>query len=60
VDEQQMKSILTKDQMDIWTGSQEYANANNLWQVVKQMQGFQQQQQQQVHARRAASAVIKK
>ncbi len=32
-----LKSILTKDQMDIWTGSQEFANANNLWQVVKQV-----------------------
>jgi hypothetical protein len=61
VEDQDMKSILTKDQMNIWTGSQEYANANNLWNVVKQMQGFQIQRQQQVqqHPRRAASTVIK-
>jgi hypothetical protein len=36
VDDNDLKSILTKDQIDTWTGSQDYANANNLWQVVKQ------------------------
>ncbi|HEX4140628.1 MAG TPA: hypothetical protein VHY09_09795 [Candidatus Methylacidiphilales bacterium] len=54
VEDQDLKSILTKDQMDLWTGSQEFANANNLWQVVKQMhvqQGIQ-------RVRRTARAVI--
>jgi hypothetical protein len=37
VDDQALKSVLTKDQMDLWTGSQEFANANNLWQIVRQM-----------------------
>ena len=39
VNDQDLKSVLTKDQMDLWTGSQEFANANNLWQIVKQMHG---------------------
>jgi hypothetical protein len=50
IDETSLKAILTKDQMDLWTGSQDYANANNLWRVV-----------QQVHAQRVrvnARAVI--
>ncbi len=54
VDDQQLKSILSKDQMDIWTGSSEFANANNLWQVVKQMRG------QRVQGIRRAVRVIKK
>jgi hypothetical protein len=53
IDEQSLKSILTKEQMDLWTGSQQYGNANNLWQVVKQMHG-----QQQQRTRRTARALI--
>jgi hypothetical protein len=37
VDEDQLKTILTKDQMDAWTGSQDYANATNLWRAVQQV-----------------------
>jgi hypothetical protein len=39
VDDKDLRSILSKDQMDAWTGSQAYATANNLWQVIKQMRG---------------------
>jgi hypothetical protein len=53
VDDQQLKSILTKDQMDLWTGSQQFGNANNLWQVVKQMHV-----QQAQRVRRTARALI--
>jgi hypothetical protein len=55
VDNQQLQAVLTKDQMDLWTGSQEFANASNLWQVVKQMHA----QQQRIHqVRRTARTVI--
>jgi len=55
VDDDQLKSALTKDQMDLWTGSQEFGNANNLWQVVKQTH----MQQQRIHSvRRTTRAVI--
>ena len=37
VDDNDLKAILTKDQMDAWTGSQDFANATNLWQPIKQM-----------------------
>jgi len=37
IDDNDLKAILTKDQMDLWTGSQDYANANNLWRVVEQV-----------------------
>jgi hypothetical protein len=56
VDDQQLKSILTKDQMDLWTSSPQFANANNLWQVVHQMRG--QPGIQIRHVRRAARPVI--
>ena len=55
LDDQQLQVVLTKDQLDLWTGSQEFANASNLWQVVKQMHA----QQQRIHqVRRTARAVI--
>jgi len=38
IEDQDLKSIITKDQMDEWTGSQQFANSTNLWQTVKQMQ----------------------
>ena len=57
VDDPQLKAVLTKDQMDLWTGSQEFANANSLWQVVKQMH-TQQQQQRIQKVRHTARAVI--
>lgn len=37
LDDKDLKAILTKDQIDMWTGSQDYANATNLWQVVRQV-----------------------
>ena len=37
VEDQDLKSILTKDQMDLWTASQQFANATNFWQMIKQM-----------------------
>jgi hypothetical protein len=32
-----LKAIFTKQQMALWTGSQEYTNANSWWQNVEQM-----------------------
>ena len=55
LDDDALKTVLTKEQIDLWTRSQEFANANNLWQVVKQMHT----QQQRVHqVRRTVRAVI--
>jgi len=55
LDDNALKSVLTNDQINLWTGSQEFANANNLWQVVKQMHT----QQQRIHqVRRTVRAVI--
>jgi hypothetical protein len=55
LEDQQLQAVLTKDQMDLWTGSQEFANASSLWQVVKQMHAQQQRVQK---IRRTARAVI--
>jgi hypothetical protein len=55
LDDQQLQAVLTKDQMDLWTGSQEFATANSLWQVVKQMHTQQQRIQK---VRRTARTVI--
>ena len=52
LDDQQLQAVLTKEQMDAWAGSQEFANASSLWQVVKQMHA----RVQKVH--RTARAVI--
>jgi len=55
LDDTALKSVLTKDQMEVWTGSQAFANANNLWRVIKQIHT----QQQQIHqVRHAVRAVI--
>ena len=54
VDDKDLNAVLTKDQVDLWTGSQDFANANNLWQVVKQMRV----QRSAGHVQRTARAVI--
>jgi hypothetical protein len=50
IDDGNLKTVLTKDQMNLWTGSQEFANAANFWQMIKQMHPQ--------RVRRAARAVI--